>query len=409
MIENSFHTTNSEKKLLPYIALLLILFSLGNYALNGFFAGLRYKGGDFLNYYVIGKALIEGVNIHDDAEREAYAGKLGALLETGQVKRYHQADYPPFWYLLMSALTVLPWHWAFYLWTLINQFLLALTVYFLFRYYNMRLYSLEGALAFFLIFNFFPLFYNQLEGQVNILLLLMFVWSMWLFKNNRDWGAGLLLGLATGIKIIPGFLLLFYLWKRQFKVVLFGFIGFLLTLAFTAWRVGLEVIISYFTVQVPKYGGEPRPDACNQSLNAFFARLLDNPLIVKYSTLFFSLAILALILYVTRKKSGRCDFHWELDWGIFLISMMILSAWTMGHHFINLYIPILTLFLGYSRGNRFSPLSIVLALFCYTILSLGLPISSPRFNYGILVLVKSLDFYALVMLDAIFIYTRYRE
>jgi hypothetical protein len=42
-------------------------------------------------------------------------------------------------------------------------------------------------------------------------------------------------------------------------------------------------------------------------------------------------------------------------------------------------------------------------------LSLGLPISSPRFNYGILVLVKSLDFYALVMLDAIFIYTRYRE
>ncbi|NQS96857.1 MAG: DUF2029 domain-containing protein [candidate division Zixibacteria bacterium] len=406
---------NSKNKKFPLneravlmLAITIVLFSIGNYLINGLHSGLKYKGGDFLNYYVNGKLMMMGVNIHDDTEREEAVAKAHIFLRGEQTKRHHQPDYPPFWYLMMWLLTGFRWEIAFYIWVLINQVILIFTFYFLFKYFSIKLYSVESVLVLFIFLNFYPLFYTLMEGQVNILLLFLVAWSLWLFKRRVDWAAGLLLGLAVGIKIVPAFLLFYFLWKRNWQVVIFGVIGFFATLIISAAGAGSEIVLSYFTQQLPKYGAVPRPEVFNQSINGFFSRLFTStdssngwiysPFTAGILTKISSVIVLIMTLIFTWGKSGRCSMNWNLGLGIFIVTMLMISSWTMEHLLIFLYIPYLIVLLGYFRNEGIAFKTALIFAVLFIILAFNLPYTSARLNSGILILVKSLKFYPLIII-----------
>ena len=390
------------------IFIVVLLFSAGNYLFNGFYAGMKYKGGDFLNYYANGKLLINGIDIHDDEVRENAVRTMGIYGEDDLIKKQHEADYPPFWYLVMSILTVVNWRAAFYLWTLINQLFLIGAIYFLFRYFRVKLWSLEAALILFIILNYYPLYYNLMEGQVNIFLLFLVAWSLWLFKNGCDWGAGLLLGLATGIKILPGLLLFYFLWKGHWKVVIFGVVGALGTALITIFGAGLDVLSSYISVQLPKYGMVPRPLVFNQSINGFISRLLthsdssngwvNSPLTANLLIRISSLIVLITSLIITRGRFGRGRLSWDLGFGIFILAMMLTSATTVEHHYVFLYIPYMVILLGNIRDEGIGAVSAVITVCCFALIAFFIPYTSPKFNSGILILIKSLKFYPLMLM-----------
>ncbi len=387
---------------------LLLLFTLGNYLTSGLYAGLKYKGQDFVGYYANGKMMVQGVNIHDDQARQEALMKLGMTRDGQPLYRATRADYPPFWYLLMSVFSSLPWQEAFVLWTLINQVFLLLLILFIFSYFDIKLDSLTAFLGLFLMLNYFPLFYTLMEGQVNIFLFMLIMLGLWFFKRRNDWAAGLLLGLATGIKIVPAILLFYFLWKGHWKVVIFGLLGFLATLLATALGAGAGIVVSYYTGQLLRYGANPNADLFNQSLNGFWARLLmggkgldglvDGSALANAVIKLSSVLVFLVSLAFTRGRSERCSLKWNLGMGIFILTMMLISAWTLEHHFIMLYFLWLLIFISYARGQEIRQITALIFMFCWIIIALRISFVSDRFNSGPLILVQSLKFYPLVLM-----------
>ena len=176
-----------QERLLSVLLLVIILFSIGNYLVNGLYAGIRYKGQDFVGYYANGKMLMQGVNIHNYEEWKKGVQSLELTRDGKILERATRSDYPPFWYLVMSVFSPLKWQNAFVVWILINQIFLLLLILLLFRYFDIKTFSVEAALMLFVMLNYYPLFYTLMEGQVNILLLLMLISAFWFFKKRIDW------------------------------------------------------------------------------------------------------------------------------------------------------------------------------------------------------------------------------
>ena len=404
-MNNITEFNKGNRRITQIFILLLLLFSGTNYFLNGFYEGLRYQGGDFLNYYVNAKLISAGVNIHDDAIREAAVEKIRSQSRGMTAKKHHQPDYPPFWYLLIVPLTVVRWEIAFAFWVLVNQVFLLGSVYFLFRYFGIRFHSMAGAAAIFIMLNQWPLWYNMMEGQVNVLLLFLITGGLWAFKNDKDWLAGLMFGLAAGIKIVPGFLLFYFLWRGHWKVVIWGAAGLIGTLIVSAIGAGPGITISYFLTQLPKYGGVPRPENFNQSINGFVSRIFtvsdvsegwfNNPALGKLLCTIIVLAVFAATLYFVRGRIRRCHDDWDLGFGIFIISMLMMSSWTLEHHFVLLYFVWLWIMRSLFKEERLSRSAIITLLAAFVIIAFNLPYQTAKFDSGVFILIKSLKFYAI--------------
>lgn len=70
-----------------------------------------------------------------------------------------------------------------------------------------------------IVFSFFPSFSNIIYGQTGLFLLLLFCLSWDFARNEQDRGAGLLLGIACSIKIFVGLLFIFFLMRRQWRLL----------------------------------------------------------------------------------------------------------------------------------------------------------------------------------------------
>lgn len=390
------------------LLVLLALFSILNYLVHGYYGGLKYKGGDFLNYYMNASLLKADVNIHDDDIREQAIAQIRDRNPGILEKKHHQPDYPVFWYLMIVPLTYFSWDMAFYIWLSINQILLALIICLLYKYFSVKLFSVEGIGTLFIILNFYPLWYNMMEGQCNVLLFLLIIGGLWSFKKDKVWLAGLLFGIATGIKLVPAFLIFFFLLRGRWKLVIWSGVGFIATILISVIGAGSDIVISYFTTQLPKYGGVPRPEPFNQSINGFVSRLFtcsdasngwfNKPALANNISTALSLIVVGLTIFFTRKKSLPFSDKWNLDFGIFLTASMLVSSWTMEHHFVSLYFVWLLMFTGFTRKDNI-PIRVMMILSAlFVLLAVDIPYQSANFNSGMFILVKSFKFYLILLL-----------
>src|SRR2546428_10583980 len=65
---------------------------------------------------------------------------------------------------------------------------------------------------------------NPLElGQVNALMFILLAVFFALYRGGRDVPAGLVLGLSIAIRLHPAMLVLYLMWRREFRTAGFGF------------------------------------------------------------------------------------------------------------------------------------------------------------------------------------------
>ncbi|MCJ7829478.1 DUF2029 domain-containing protein, partial [Patescibacteria group bacterium] len=62
-------------------------------------------------------------------------------------------------------------------------------------------------------------------GQINLVILFLIVLAFWFYQKKKDVLPGIFLGIATLIKIFPGFLIFFFLKEKKWKIM----ISFLVT------------------------------------------------------------------------------------------------------------------------------------------------------------------------------------
>ncbi|WP_300256364.1 glycosyltransferase family 87 protein [Bradyrhizobium sp.] len=86
------------------------------------------------------------------------------------------------------------------------------------------LFALPGFVTVTFVFDMFDL------GQPNLVLLAMMLYGFWSLQHRRDWLAGFMFALATGIKVFPIAVLPYLVWRRQWAAVasMLAFIGILL-------------------------------------------------------------------------------------------------------------------------------------------------------------------------------------
>ena len=200
---------------------------------------------------------------------------------------------------------------------------------------------------------FIPIKNNLLFGQVYFLLFFLLSESWLAYEKKQFKTMAIFLGFAILLKVFPVLLVLLFLFKKEFKPLLFTvlFCGILtaITIAFT----GLEIWLFYFKTVLSKASdGEIATAFVDnyQSVFMFLKRMLvadvvENPnAIIVIPQLFpalllgFKVALLAIGFYISRKTSDSM-----LVISYWILAMLLLSPYGSTYTFILLIFPYLAM------------------------------------------------------------------
>ncbi|MCV7030491.1 mannosyltransferase [Mycobacterium sherrisii] len=229
--------------------------------------GLTYLGPNGANF----------VDLH------VYLGGAAALDHPGTLYSYvyaeHTPDFPlPFTYPPFAAIVFYPMHWLpFDLDGFLWQVAMIAALYGSVRLTQCLLAGRNGtgrrvAMAWTAITIWIePLRNNFDYGQINVFLMLAVLWAVY---TSRWWLSGLLVGVASGIKLTPAIVGVYLVGVRRFAAAGFSAVVFLLTVGLSALVVGDQTRY-YFTVLLgDAHRVGPIATSINQSWRGAISRIL---------------------------------------------------------------------------------------------------------------------------------------
>jgi alpha-1,2-mannosyltransferase len=146
-----------------------------------------------------------------------------------------------------------------------------------------------------------PFVRTILLGQVNLYLMAAVVIDCLVIRSSRR---GWLVGLAAGIKVVPGVFVLYFLLRRDWRSALRAGCGFLVTVAIGA-VVAPQATVQYWTgglFEISHWGPAAVVDGKNQSLVGLLTRISHNPSPLMVTELVLFAAALALAIAAARRQ-----------------------------------------------------------------------------------------------------------
>ena len=228
---------------------------------------LRDASIDFFSYYIGAAAIHQAKPIYAFETYESVVATVG-------IRHAGLYLYPPtLAMLILPALLVSPYV-ASLIWLGLNIALLILGVGLLLWQSDIRDHWMRLALLLLPVV-FTPTLMSLYLGQVNVLVFVLIALAYLAFVQRRPHISGGLLALSPWIKLWPIILIAYFLWKREWKVVLGAILGLLLIGMLTFAVVGAEQTTSFFTDRLPEIaqGTQPDLDHLNQSIPGIFAKM----------------------------------------------------------------------------------------------------------------------------------------
>lgn len=320
---------------------------------------IQSKLGDF-QYYYFGGFMLHYRNpyIYDKEKFEMFF--KGAEV-TKDAHRY--LNYPPLIYCLLSPFAVINVLTASKIWYYFNHILLMGSLLFLFFSTKTREGDLKfktGRFIFYAIFTliFSPTIDNLLQGQVNILILFLLTGTLFCHSRGLKILAGLFLGFAISLKIFPAILLLFFLIRKEYRIMSYTLLSIFLIHLTIAFLWSPVLIAQYFTNIFANYASLSNIYVfANQSIIAALHRLfsivplsaeensipiLNAPFLIAPLRIIISLAIIAIISFFTwktRDENPGSDSP-NLVFALFVASIVTLSPMVWVHHLILLLLAL---------------------------------------------------------------------
>ena len=208
-----------------------------------------------------------------------------------------------------------------------------------------------------------PFWHQMVHGQLNLLLLLLLtgVWAA--DRSGHPRWAGTLLGLATAIKFFPGFLFVYFVFRRDWSALRAGLLALAAITALTAVVLGPEAYRSYFLEVLPRTS-QCRGDWHNLSLSGLWCKLFESskhlpPVEVRPLVQSPALALLGMactLLGVSAVLAGVVP-RWlaakDMDraFALTMIGMLLVSPITWDHYLLLLALPVAVLWQHLSRGG----------------------------------------------------------
>jgi hypothetical protein len=192
------------------------------------------------------------------------------------------------------------------------------------------------------------LFIDYLVGQCNIILFCLITLGLYFYRTNKDIYAGVALALATMIKVIPGLLIGYMLWKRPYKLCLSALIALCLIFIYSLLFFDVDLYLWYFKSMVSQEIFDAYHD--NHSLTGFFSRLLthstwttgiiDSPLIARICILASSTLVLFALAYFTRKRDDRSSCRALRGYALAVVTMLLTSKMTSTPYLVMILVPL---------------------------------------------------------------------
>ncbi|MDD5432835.1 MAG: glycosyltransferase family 87 protein [Candidatus Omnitrophica bacterium] len=221
---------------LNLISLLFVFFAIA-IAINLICSvSLKHTSGDFDVYYITWQNYLSRAPIYI-----AHSG-------------IEEFKYSPLFALIFSPLAMVNKVSALYIWSILNIISLYLIFY---LFYKLSLFSFTRVKDFLVFFCLFALtvryiFANIKIGQVNFLLCLLMVLTMYFEIRKKDFWAAFFLALSVMIKFFPLLFLIYFILRRRFKIVGFTIllVGIFLILPgiFSGFSLNLRYIQEWFNL-----------------------------------------------------------------------------------------------------------------------------------------------------------------
>jgi hypothetical protein len=308
---------------------------------------------DFFQDYASARNYYNGLDVYSDHDATARLYLDPAIeLDPGH-ESFKVNAHPPTSILLSLPLTALDFPSAHFAWNLFSLLLLASSLATLVRQldipWSMR--SFAPAASLILLSN--ALWDNLLNGQYALVLLylLVVVWAA--DRSNRPMMAGVALGLATAIKIFPGFLFVYFLIRKRWAVLCSGVGALIVMSGLTASVFGMQVYRQYLVEAYPRFAWF-KSSWPNASVAGYWYRLLDTapsvqrvyyqtrPLIYSPkaalgATLLSDLTLTVVLVGVARRARTRGDT--DVAFALTVVMMLLLSPITWPNHLTLLLLP----------------------------------------------------------------------
>ncbi len=193
--------------------------------------------------------------------------------------------------------------------------------------------------ALLLTFLAFPTKFTLGMGQNNSMALLLLLVSYLLYKKGKTAASGIFLGMVIALKTLFGFFFLFFLLKREWKVIvysLFSLAGLGLLTALIS-DIGLY---GYYIKEVvpPLLNLSGREIYYNQGVIGFISRLTQDLFLRKYLAMAVSTLLIVVMIFTTLKKRVQ-----NLQFSLFTITLLLVDTLSWQHHFIWLIFPFILL------------------------------------------------------------------
>lgn len=303
-------------------------------------------------------------------------------------------NYPPTAFLFFLPFSLIPYRIAEIIWTLLSYFALLGSIYFLLKSINKRVSIFIYLLIYSLAFLSFPIKFNLGMGQVNFFILLFLCLNFFFYQKKRPYISGMFLAFAIAVKLTPMFLLLFFLKKRNFKII-FSTIATIIVLGIAAAVLfGENLMGIYFFEVFPKIPTIGNDVYYNQALTGLLARVHLLPYF-SFVINYLSFIVLMGVSFMLVKSHKQAPLVELIKYSLFIVAVLIGGGLAWQHHLALLIIPYtaLTILLIKSKVK----LSRLFFLFIsYLLVSLN--IKNPQLFLGFSVFILSHALYGLVIL-----------
>lgn len=193
---------------------------------------------------------------------------------------------------------------------------------------------------------FAPVTYNYWHGQINGLIFLLLALAFRAYVSERQVTAGLVLGLAAGIKVAPIVLLLLLLRRRWWRASATMTMTAAATVAVGAVALGPGATRTFFTTVLPALG-KPTGWIYNQSLAGTLSRVVEQSVLtMQPATTALGIlcaaagaAVLAASVWVVR-DTQRSRPERGAEFGLGVVAMLLAGSLAEFPHFTALVIPL---------------------------------------------------------------------
>jgi hypothetical protein len=308
---------------------------------------------DFVQEWASARSLLEGHPIYEDQE-----ASLARYLDSHRnadnpTDRFflHYNAHPP-----TSVLLAVPFAWLDYpdavlAWNLLSLVALSISLWLMNRRLDVASspWALLPLVAHLLVCG--PFRQQMIQGQLNLVLLLLLTGTWAADRAGRPLLAGTLLGTATAIKLFPGFVIVYFLLRRDWRAVVATAVSFAMLTGLTAAILGVAAYSDYVRNVLPQVAAY-QSDWLNASFAGFWSRLFNptshqniviplwtSPALAAGGTLVCRVGLLALLVWTLWRMETPADC--DLGFSLVLAAMLLVSPVAWDHYFLLLFLPVI--------------------------------------------------------------------